>query len=96
MEEPKAEMTAAVVEGFCFPLGITSYTSLDRRDGRIAGSAVMRRGALKAYFFRLGLRRIESASMDGFSVTVVSSKDMMRILLWVESASAHRSPVVAS
>jgi len=56
----------------------------------------MRRGALKAYFFRPGLRRMESASIDGASVTAVFWKEMMRILFRVESARAHRSPVVAS
>ena len=40
----------------------------------------MRRGALKAYFFRLGFKRMEFASIGGASVAVVSWKVMMRIL----------------
>ena len=96
IEAPKTEITAAVVVGLGFPLGMASYTSLDLREGRVAGSEVTSRAALKAYFFILGLRRMESASIDGASATEVSWKEMMRIFFWVESARVHRSPVVAS
>lgn len=57
----------------------------------------MRRGALKAYFLRLGFKRMELASIDGASgAAAVSRREMMRILFWVEIARVHKSPVVAS
>jgi hypothetical protein len=40
--------------------------------------------------------RMELASIEGTSVMVVSRKERIKILFWVEIARAHRSPVVAS